>query len=233
MVGRPQRPGRFDRRGDIRFSEVFVGEAEKARGREREVRVIEPAANTSHIIVDLVANFIASVPAEEVYHAAPGNAASPGGRCVPRRRSLRTPNWMTAVSGSRWTGRAGRSAIEAINPPYSISRHCVNAGNGSRAQACELIALSIVFLASELVRGGARHTVARSYPWLVAFTFGLLHGLGFAGALAEVGRDPGAAHPPRADAARHPRRISRRRRRWPLYTFGATTVAATARNANI
>jgi hypothetical protein len=72
-----------------------------------------------------------------------------------------------------------------------------------------------------------------SFPWLVAFTFGLLHGLGFAGALAEVGRDPGAAHPPRADAARHPRRISRRRRRWPLYTFGATTVAATARNANI
>jgi HupE / UreJ protein len=53
------------------------------------------------------------------------------------------------------------------------------------------IALSIVFLASELVRGGARHTVARSYPWLVAFTFGLLHGLGFAGALAEVGLPQG------------------------------------------
>ncbi len=49
------------------------------------------------------------------------------------------------------------------------------------------IALSIVFLATELVRGDARPTVARSYPWLVAFTFGLLHGLGFAGALAEVG----------------------------------------------
>src|SRR5260370_29817563 len=28
------------------------------------------AANTSHIIDDLVANFIASVPAEEVYHSA-------------------------------------------------------------------------------------------------------------------------------------------------------------------
>jgi hypothetical protein len=53
------------------------------------------------------------------------------------------------------------------------------------------IALSIVFLASELVRSGARHTVARSYPWLVAFTFGLLHGLGFAGALAEVGLPQG------------------------------------------
>lgn len=53
------------------------------------------------------------------------------------------------------------------------------------------IALSIVFLASELARGSAGHTVARSYPWLVAFTFGLLHGLGFAGALAEVGLPQG------------------------------------------
>ncbi len=50
------------------------------------------------------------------------------------------------------------------------------------------IALSIVFLASELVRDEAgRSAVTRSYPWLVAFSFGLLHGLGFAGALAEVG----------------------------------------------
>jgi hydrogenase/urease accessory protein HupE len=51
-----------------------------------------------------------------------------------------------------------------------------------------MIALSIVFLASELVRGEAgRSAVTQSYPWLVAFSFGLLHGLGFAGALAEVG----------------------------------------------
>ena len=54
------------------------------------------------------------------------------------------------------------------------------------------IALSIVFLASELVRGEAgRGAVTRSYPWLVAFSFGLLHGLGFAGALAEVGLPQG------------------------------------------
>jgi hydrogenase/urease accessory protein HupE len=50
------------------------------------------------------------------------------------------------------------------------------------------IALSIVFLARELSRGEhLRSAVTRSYPWLVAFSFGLLHGLGFAGALAEVG----------------------------------------------
>ena len=51
-----------------------------------------------------------------------------------------------------------------------------------------VIALSIVFLASELVRlrRGEVGLTAR-YPWLVAFSFGLLHGLGFAGALADVG----------------------------------------------
>jgi hydrogenase/urease accessory protein HupE len=50
------------------------------------------------------------------------------------------------------------------------------------------IALSIVFVASEIVhtRQG-RYSVTQHYPWLVALTFGLLHGFGFAGALAEVG----------------------------------------------
>jgi hydrogenase/urease accessory protein HupE len=50
------------------------------------------------------------------------------------------------------------------------------------------IALSIVFVASEIVhtRQG-RYSVTQGYPWVVAFTFGLLHGFGFAGALAEVG----------------------------------------------
>jgi hydrogenase/urease accessory protein HupE len=50
------------------------------------------------------------------------------------------------------------------------------------------IALSIVFLASELVKvhRGQPSLTARA-PWLVAFAFGLLHGFGFAGALADVG----------------------------------------------
>ncbi len=50
------------------------------------------------------------------------------------------------------------------------------------------IALSIVFVASEIIhtRQG-RYSVTQHYPWVVAFTFGLLHGFGFAGALAEVG----------------------------------------------
>jgi hypothetical protein len=32
-----------------------------------------------------------------------------------------------------------------------------------------------------------RSDFTQSYPWLIAFGFGLLHGLGFAGALAEIG----------------------------------------------
>jgi hydrogenase/urease accessory protein HupE len=51
-----------------------------------------------------------------------------------------------------------------------------------------IIALSIVFVAAEVAHGlqGRPGLTARA-PWLVAFTFGLLHGFGFAGALAEVG----------------------------------------------
>jgi hydrogenase/urease accessory protein HupE len=50
------------------------------------------------------------------------------------------------------------------------------------------IALSIVFVAAEIVhsRQGMKGLTER-FPWIVAFTFGLLHGFGFASALSEVG----------------------------------------------
>lgn len=51
-----------------------------------------------------------------------------------------------------------------------------------------LIALSVFLLAVELSRGAdAPPTLLRRFPWLMAGIFGLLHGLGFASALAEVG----------------------------------------------
>ncbi len=51
-----------------------------------------------------------------------------------------------------------------------------------------IIALSIVFVASEIIQQRrGREGLASRKPWLVAFSFGLLHGFGFAGALAEVG----------------------------------------------
>ena len=48
-----------------------------------------------------------------------------------------------------------------------------------------LIALSIVLLAAEALRG--EDSLIHRKPWLITFAFGLLHGLGFAGALSEIG----------------------------------------------
>ena len=51
-----------------------------------------------------------------------------------------------------------------------------------------VIALSILFLAVEIVHARqGRAGLALRKPWVVAFVFGLLHGLGFAGALTETG----------------------------------------------
>jgi len=50
------------------------------------------------------------------------------------------------------------------------------------------IALSIVFVAVEIVHSRqGRIGLTERFPWIVAFTFGLLHGFGFASALSEVG----------------------------------------------
>ncbi len=52
----------------------------------------------------------------------------------------------------------------------------------------QFIALSILFLAAELIHSGqGKIGLAEQYPWIIAFVFGLLHGFGFAGALKEVG----------------------------------------------
>ena len=54
------------------------------------------------------------------------------------------------------------------------------------------IALSIILLACEIVRlRRSEPTLTSRWPWAVAFTFGLLHGFGFAGALVELGLPQG------------------------------------------
>jgi hydrogenase/urease accessory protein HupE len=51
-----------------------------------------------------------------------------------------------------------------------------------------VIAATIVALAAELGRPARpKPTLMRRIPWAMAFSFGLLHGLGFAGALSEIG----------------------------------------------
>jgi hydrogenase/urease accessory protein HupE len=54
-----------------------------------------------------------------------------------------------------------------------------------------MIALTVFVLACELARDAVRPTLMRQFPWAMAGVFGLLHGLGFAGALREVGLPDG------------------------------------------
>ncbi len=55
-----------------------------------------------------------------------------------------------------------------------------------------VVALSIMFLAAELLRPtGTGLRLTERYPWNVAFAFGLLHGLGFARALLDIGLPDG------------------------------------------
>jgi hypothetical protein len=51
-----------------------------------------------------------------------------------------------------------------------------------------VIALSIMFVAAETFRQKrSEDDLASKAPWMIAFAFGLLHGLGFGGALKEIG----------------------------------------------
>lgn len=51
-----------------------------------------------------------------------------------------------------------------------------------------LIALSIVFVALEVLRyRSGKESYSTRQPWILAFLFGLLHGMGFAGALLDIG----------------------------------------------
>jgi len=85
------------------------------------------------------------------------------------------------------------ATITAFTVAHSITLGAATLGlaNVPSAPVEATIALSILFLATELARRDgspeSRPDLALRFPWLVAFAFGLLHGFGFAGALAEVG----------------------------------------------
>ncbi len=81
-------------------------------------------------------------------------------------------------------------AITAFTVAHSITMAAATLGwvnlPGPPVEA--VIALSIMFLASEILRRGPdQERLSERYPWTVSFSFGLLHGFGFAGALAEIG----------------------------------------------
>lgn len=83
--------------------------------------------------------------------------------------------------------------ITAFTVAHSITLGLATLGyiNMPSAPVEAAIALSIVFLCVEIVHARqGRSGLTFSYPWVVAFAFGLLHGLGFAGALSEIGLPP-------------------------------------------
>lgn len=55
-----------------------------------------------------------------------------------------------------------------------------------------LIALSIAYLAQEILRIRDRRGSITKWPWIATFAFGLLHGFGFASALRDIGLPDGA-----------------------------------------
>ena len=80
--------------------------------------------------------------------------------------------------------------ITAFTVAHSITLAAAALGWAQIPQAPveAVIALSIMFVAAESIRQ-KRHEndLASKAPWLIAFAFGLLHGLGFGGALKEIG----------------------------------------------
>lgn len=85
-------------------------------------------------------------------------------------------------------------AITAFTIAHSITLALAALGSISvpapPVEAC--IALSIVFLAVEILKTRAGlPRLSQRFPWVVCFSFGLLHGLGFAGALLEIGLPSG------------------------------------------
>jgi hydrogenase/urease accessory protein HupE len=82
------------------------------------------------------------------------------------------------------------ATVTAFTLAHSITLAAATLGLVKMPQAPveAVIALSILFVAAEIIhwRQG-KPGITRRKPWLVAFTFGLLHGFGFAGALTEIG----------------------------------------------
>jgi len=82
------------------------------------------------------------------------------------------------------------AAVTAFTVAHSITLALATIGMvhvpGPPVEA--FISLSIVFLATEIVHARAgRPGLTHRHPWTVAFVFGLIHGLGFASALRDVG----------------------------------------------
>ena len=81
-------------------------------------------------------------------------------------------------------------AVTAFTVAHSITLALATLGvvHVPAAPTEAIIALSILFLATEIIhKHNGQISLTERYPWVIAFVFGLFHGLGFAGALSEIG----------------------------------------------
>ena len=81
-------------------------------------------------------------------------------------------------------------AVTAFTAAHSITLVLATLGvvHVPAAPTEAIIALSILFLATEIIHiHKGQFSLTEKYPWVIAFIFGLFHGLGFAGALSEIG----------------------------------------------
>jgi hydrogenase/urease accessory protein HupE len=86
------------------------------------------------------------------------------------------------------------ATITAFTVAHSVTLAAVSLGfvRVPSAPVEAVIALSVMFVAAEVLRARAGQPgFAARAPWVVALAFGLLHGCGFAGALAEIGLPAG------------------------------------------
>src|SRR5258705_8701235 len=109
---------------------------------------------------------------------------------------LSGPDHLLFVFGLLLLVSASRLLLQTITAftlghSLTLSAAALHAANVPSRPLEVLIALSVLTLAVELARDVEQPTLLRRFPWAMAVAFGLLHGFGFAGALAEAGLPAG------------------------------------------
>jgi hypothetical protein len=173
------------------------------RGRSLGARAADPRREVLARVL-----FLDGTEAARVLHdaadrlALPAAAARPAASEVARgylalgvRHILLGLDHLAFLLGLLGLVRGARSLVRAVTA-FTLA-HSVTLALGAlgavtlpQAPVEALIALSIVAVARELARGDADSALRRA-PAVAAFSFGLLHGLGFAGALHEAGLPDG------------------------------------------
>lgn len=191
-------PGYMTRVWRVRGGAPLDGQTLRIEGLEHSVtdvlvRVSAPAGRT----LDLVLR-----PSDPTVRL---NLAPAGGIAVPGYLKLGVEHILTGFDHLLFVlglllliGPSWRlvKAVTAFTAAHSITLALAALGYLQFPSAAieALVALSILFVAVELTtRGRPDPTLAQRRPWLIAFLFGLLHGMAFAGVLADIGLPQGAA----------------------------------------